>query len=81
MSRDKKKQLKFHARELLASISPVEKCRRLLHLLVITFSITCLGFFCMVLRDEFRWSGVLVSAMQIPSNIGGVMAIRIWIYT
>ena len=53
----------------------------LLHLLVITYSVMCFCFFSMVLGDELRWSAVLVSAMQIPSSIGSVMAIRIWMYT
>ena len=81
LSLSDEKQLKFHAQELLASTLSEERCRRLLHLLVITYNVMCLSFFSIVLGGELRWSGVLVSAMQIPANIGGVMAIRIWMYT
>ena len=75
------KQLQYHAQDLLAPALPTEKCRRLMHLLVIAFNMVNVLLFSLLLRDEIRWFIIVMSAIQILPSMSGVLGIRLWMHT
>lgn len=75
----------FSHTSMSASASPVQECRRHLH--VVTFVHNCieLGYFVVVLvvGGEQLWKSaiILYGLAQFPLAIGGILTIRMWIYT
>lgn len=78
-------QISFHKHQPAASASPAEAARRDLHLVSITNGCISLVYFVMVLGlpDEKLWMSVVLLAgvLQITAGIGGILAVRMWIYT
>ena len=74
-------QLKFHAQQPAAASSPVEKCRLDMHFYFIFSVMTFICYLSMVLGGALRWSVVVLCCTQIPTSIGGILALRMWIST
>lgn len=78
-------QVDFHKRKIAASTSPVEQARRHLHIVVIVHDVIALAYFVMVLglQDEKQWMSVtlLAGVTQITAGVGGLLTMRMWIYT
>lgn len=75
-------QLEFHRQITLASTSPVEQCRRQLHIAAVVVATLSIFYFSMVLGNKLRWHVALWIFMQIPTYIAGaILAVRMWIYT
>lgn len=74
-------KLKFHRERPAAASSPVEKCRLDMHFYFICSILTFLCYFSMVLGGALRWSVVVLCCTQIPTSIGGLLALRMWIST
>lgn len=75
----------MHARQTTASSSPIEDCRRNLHVVAIAHAGLTLVFFVLILvleGDQLWGSAILfVGVNQLTVNIGGVLTTRMWIYT
>lgn len=78
-------QVMHHAQCLAASTSPVEQCRRELHVVVVIHGVLSLCYFFLVLavEDHQLWvTVVLMSGItQLTTNIGGMLTLRMWVYT
>ncbi|CAM9670318.1 unnamed protein product [Ectocarpus fasciculatus] len=79
-----RRQVKHHRLLIVASTSSVEKCRRWLHIVVITLAVLDLCYFGMVLLLDSKrlWMSAIVmfGAGQIMMTIAGVLTVRMWIY-
>lgn len=73
--------MKFHAHDMSASLSPVEKCRRYQYIAVMAAAASSACYFSMVLFDELRWSVVALGIVQAAMGPCGLFAMRLWIYT
>ncbi|CAM9445144.1 unnamed protein product [Pylaiella littoralis] len=79
------RQINFHRQQVAALVSPREQARRHLHILVIAHDGIVLLYFIalLVLHGEQQWEPVILlcGICQITASIGGVMTLRMWIYT
>ena len=75
-------QLKFHEQQISASSSPVERCRRQLHVQTITAASISIFYCVLVIEDALRWCQAVLAFAEVPAFIGGaVLAGRMWGYT
>lgn len=75
-------QVKFHAQQSIPVISPVERCRRDMHITAIIGNILTMTYFAMVIGHKFQGSTVMLAVSLSPSFIcSAVFAGRMWIYT
>lgn len=85
MSGSAHQQVKCHARNIAVSTSPTEQCRRHFHIVVITHAVISILYFFMVLvlEEEQLWgSAILLAGVnQFTINMGGLLTVRMWIYT
>eukprot|EP00903_Cladosiphon_okamuranus_P009465 g9021.t2 len=72
----------FHVEQASAASSPIEKCRRQLHVTAILVAILSITYFAMVVGGEVWLSLFVLSALQVPVCISvPILATRMWIYT
>ncbi|CAM9667119.1 unnamed protein product [Ectocarpus fasciculatus] len=77
-----RQQIQYHAQRTSASTSPIERCRRQLHVTTIAQATLNICYFSLVLGDALRWSVVVLMAAGIPNTIGGViLTSRMWMYS
>lgn len=75
-------QLKFHEQQISASSSPIERCRRQLHIQTVTAASISIFYCVLVIEDALRWCQAVLAFAEVPAFIGGaVMAGRMWGYT
>ncbi|CAN0151738.1 unnamed protein product, partial [Pylaiella littoralis] len=78
-------QRKFHAQQVAASASPREQARRHLHILVIAHDGVVLLYFIILLvlhsKQQRESIFLLFGICQGMGCIGGVLTLRMWIYT
>lgn len=75
-------QIAFHKLHASAAASPVEHCRRHLHIASIIADLLSIVFFAMVVGGELRLSLFVLNVVQIPVMISlPVLSTRMWIYT
>lgn len=77
--------MKYHAQDMTAATTPSEQCRRDLHIAVIIHAVLCIFYFLMVLvlvGDQLWVSTILLAGLnQFTINVGGLLTMRMWIYT
>ncbi|CAN0450077.1 unnamed protein product [Ectocarpus sp. 12 AP-2014] len=77
-------QLKFHAQQFSVSTTPVECCRKNMHVTAVANAVVSLVYFLLVLLVKARWheiSILVVILNQITVSVCGFLTIRMWIYT
>lgn len=72
----------FHDVQAAASTSPIEKCRRQLHVHALLSAILSAAYFGMVVMDEWWLSTIVLGVLQVPVFISlPVLSTRMWVYT
>lgn len=77
-------QLNSHARQASMATSPIEHCRRHLHIVVIIHAVISFIYFCLVLAledDQLKWSVFVMGISQATAFSGGIITVRMWMYT
>lgn len=74
--------MRFHREQASAAASPIEQCRRELHITAILGASLSTIYFAMVVGGELRLSLFMLGVSQIPAFINiPIVSTRMWIYT